>query len=265
MPKLKIDYQLIDRVTNISFAQNIRRCSEHYGVYNSYRLGSGFEFAGYRPYAYDSYNKIDWNVYARTEQYFVKTFHEEGNLKVGFIFDNTASFLEHEESFNAGANIALCILGRCIINKDVVTVISGEGLKKVKSIQDYEQFFVNLKPSEQPIRLFPKNSDYLYYISDFLYPLEQIGEDINRLSLLSSNLTLVHTKFAMDFQGDLDIFCVEEQDEISITINEAEYIKELRKHEKGLEDLIEWRKKKFNCRLSYIPFSVGNSIADLFL
>lgn len=54
--------------------------------------GAGMEFSEHRPYAPgDEFRRIDWNVYARTEHFHVKTFETEMNLYVYVIVDISES------------------------------------------------------------------------------------------------------------------------------------------------------------------------------
>ena len=56
------------------------------------RRGSSVEFADYTPYsAGDDIRAIDWNLYARLDRLFVKTYKEEIELSVEMIIDATAS------------------------------------------------------------------------------------------------------------------------------------------------------------------------------
>jgi len=63
------------------------------GHYQSVFKGRGLEFDEVRPYTHgDDVRFIDWNVTARTNQPFIKRFHEERELNVIFIVDRSASF-----------------------------------------------------------------------------------------------------------------------------------------------------------------------------
>ena len=56
------------------------------------RRGSSVEFADYAAYyAGDDIRAIDWNLYARLERLFIKTYHEQIELSVEIIIDATGS------------------------------------------------------------------------------------------------------------------------------------------------------------------------------
>ena len=63
------------------------------GHYHSAFKGHGIEFDEVRPYAFgDDVRTIDWNVTARTGEVHIKRFHEERELNLIFIVDNSPSF-----------------------------------------------------------------------------------------------------------------------------------------------------------------------------
>ena len=75
------------------------------------RRGSSIEFADYAPYyAGDDIRAIDWNLYARLDRLFVKTYKEEIELSVELIVDATASMgLPAPEKFARAKQLAVCL------------------------------------------------------------------------------------------------------------------------------------------------------------
>src|SRR4030042_462879 len=62
------------------------------GERRSKRRGQSVEFADHRPYvAGDDLRFVDWNVYGRLEQLFLKLFLEEQDLTVHIVADASAS------------------------------------------------------------------------------------------------------------------------------------------------------------------------------
>jgi len=60
--------------------------------YSSARLGEGLTFSDYRRYSPgDDTRLIDWRLFARTEEYFIKQFEEERNLTVHLLVDASGS------------------------------------------------------------------------------------------------------------------------------------------------------------------------------
>jgi len=81
------------------------------GVYPINRRGSSVEFADYMPYhPGDDIRAIDWNLYARLDRLFVKTYKEEIELSVDVIVDATASMgLPTTDKFERAKQIAICL------------------------------------------------------------------------------------------------------------------------------------------------------------
>ena len=75
------------------------------------RRGSSIEFAEHAPYAAgDDIRAIDWNLYARLDRLFVKTYKEEIELSVDLFVDATASMaLPTPEKFERATQLAVCL------------------------------------------------------------------------------------------------------------------------------------------------------------
>ena len=75
------------------------------------RRGSSVEFADYAPYyAGDDIRAIDWNLYARLDRLFVKTYKEEIELTVELLVDATSSMgLPTAEKFTRANQLAVCL------------------------------------------------------------------------------------------------------------------------------------------------------------
>ena len=74
------------------------------------RRGSSIEFADYAAYsAGDDIRAIDWNLYARLDRLYIKTYKEEIQLAVEMIIDATASMgLPTPEKFERAKRLAIC-------------------------------------------------------------------------------------------------------------------------------------------------------------
>lgn len=75
------------------------------------RRGSSIEFADYVPYyPGDDIRSVDWNLYARLDRLFVKTYREEVALTVELIVDATASMgLPTREKFERAKQVAVSL------------------------------------------------------------------------------------------------------------------------------------------------------------
>ena len=81
------------------------------GEQQSSHIGEGLTFSDYRNYTPgDDTRLIDWKVYARTDELFIKQFEEERNLTVHVLLDESASMAygdDETNKFEYGAKIGL--------------------------------------------------------------------------------------------------------------------------------------------------------------
>jgi uncharacterized protein (DUF58 family) len=88
-------------------------------------VGSGIEFAEHRQYTPgDSFRNIDWNLYARTEELFLKLFEEEKDLYIYFLLDSSKSMQLGDPSKWAYAKRLVAALGYIgLSNLDRVSIV----------------------------------------------------------------------------------------------------------------------------------------------
>jgi len=78
------------------------------GLHKSPYHGFSVEFSEHRPYiAGDDIKHIDWQVYGRTDRYYIKQFQEETNLISYILLDNSRSMGFHQEK-SINLNILHC-------------------------------------------------------------------------------------------------------------------------------------------------------------
>src|SRR4051812_48451875 len=80
------------------------------GLHRSPFLGYSTEFSAYRPYAKgDNLRHLDWKVWGRTDEYYVKQFEDDTNVRCHIFLDTSASmdFGEGDTNkFNYGRTLA---------------------------------------------------------------------------------------------------------------------------------------------------------------
>lgn len=103
--------------------------SQLLGTYRSMFKGQGLEFSEVRPYEEgDDVRYIDWNVTARFQQPYIKSYREERDLTVVFGVDTSASMLfgSGDTSKRDIAGQALSLLAAAAIaNRDRVALVLG--------------------------------------------------------------------------------------------------------------------------------------------
>lgn len=87
-----IDTSFLSQLDRFSLVVNKRVTSNYKGPRRSIALGRGLIFKEHRIYAPgDDIRSIDWKVFARTDDLYVKTYEEERNLMVHIVVDYSAS------------------------------------------------------------------------------------------------------------------------------------------------------------------------------
>jgi uncharacterized protein (DUF58 family) len=87
-----IDPGFLDELGRFDASLDRPTTDERAGEQQSPSVGEGLTFSDYRRYAPgDDTRRIDWRLYARTEEYFVKQFEEERNLTVHVLLDASGS------------------------------------------------------------------------------------------------------------------------------------------------------------------------------
>ena len=87
-----ITTDFLDQLNRFQLVINKRVTSSYMGPRRSIATGRGLTFKEHRQYAPgDDIRLIDWRVFARTDDLYIKTYEEERNLTVHSIIDSSAS------------------------------------------------------------------------------------------------------------------------------------------------------------------------------
>jgi uncharacterized protein (DUF58 family) len=111
-----IDPEFLDELDRFDSSLKRETTSLYQGEQESPDMGEGLTFADYRRYAPgDDTRLIDWKLYARTEEYFIKQFEEERNLTVHVLVDSSESMdfgegPEHKFEYAAKLGLGFCYL-----------------------------------------------------------------------------------------------------------------------------------------------------------
>ena len=83
---------IADHLGDLQISVSKRMDSGLQGQHRSSTFGSSVEFAEYREYMQgDPIERIDWNVYARTDRYVIRRFHDEVNIRSNILLDTSES------------------------------------------------------------------------------------------------------------------------------------------------------------------------------
>lgn len=109
---MTIEPDFLDELGRFTAALNRQTTSIRQGDQQSPQVGEGLTFSDYRRYSPgDDTRRIDWKLFARTEEYFIKQYEEERSLTVHLLVDTSASMdygdasshkFEHAAKFGLG-------------------------------------------------------------------------------------------------------------------------------------------------------------------
>src|SRR5512142_989762 len=86
------DESFLRRLERLALVARKASAGQTQGERRSPKRRQSVEFSDFRPYvAGDDFRRIDWNVYARLEKFFIKLFVEEEDLAVHLLLDNSRS------------------------------------------------------------------------------------------------------------------------------------------------------------------------------
>jgi uncharacterized protein (DUF58 family) len=236
------------------------------GERRSKRRGQSVEFADHRPYTSgDDIRHIDWNIYARLDNLFLKLFLEEEDLSLHIVIDASASsdtgepWAANKFYFMQRAAAALGYVGLVNLNRVSITAMgehaSGTGvvgalrdLRGRRRLHDLASFLCGLEPkgnfsfrqAAERIALSRRGKGVMLVFSDFFFKdgfedglrrLVGHGYDVFCIQVLSPQ------ELDPPLTGDLRLKDLEDGDSAEVTIsapllkrykaNLAAYCKEL--------------------------------------
>ena len=189
-----IDTSFLDQLHRFSLVVHKRVTSNYTGPRRSIAPGRGLIFKDHRIYAPgDDFRSIDWKVYARTDDLYIKNYEEERNLVVHSILDHSASmkFGKKISKFDYGAMLGIGF-GYLAMKENEKFRFStfGEGLnvfqqrKGMSQVAAMVDYLNSVKTSGDSkllecimqYRKFIGSRALIVLISDFLIDLEEIKE-----------------------------------------------------------------------------------------
>ncbi len=212
------------------------------GERRSKRRGQSVEFADHRPYvAGDDLRFVDWNIYGRLEQLFLKLFLEEQDLTIHIAIDISASSSFGEpakELFIKKLTAALAYVS--LVNNNRLTISSfSEGVKgQLKNMRGRNyigataEFLLTMR-CEGPSHFDSScrqlvagriGSGIMIVLSDFLFK-EGFDTGLRHLISRQYDLYVIQVlspeELTPELTGDLKLVDIEDSDTAEITISTA--------------------------------------------
>jgi uncharacterized protein (DUF58 family) len=253
------------------------------GERRSKRRGQSVEFADHRPYvAGDDLRFVDWNIYGRLDQLFLKLFLEEQDLTVHVAIDASASMGFGEPSkevFTKKLAAALAYIS--LVNNNRVTISPfSEGLRTQLAnmrgrnyLQQMAELLLTLEadgPSSfdsacRQIVAGRIGTGIMIVLSDFFF---KAGFDagLRRLMARQYDLYVIQIlspqELSPDISGDLKLIDIEDADTAEITVSGAllkYYKRNLKAYCNELKDFCTRR------GATYVLVNSGDSVESLVL
>lgn len=134
-----IDSQLMAKLDQLDVVSRKIFTGKLQGERRSKRRGQSVEFADYRNYVPgDDLRYIDWNVYGRLDQLFLKLFLEEEDLSLWIVIDCSESMNYGDPDkliFAQMLAMALGYIGLVNYNRVTLTSFSGDGLDRLSNLR----------------------------------------------------------------------------------------------------------------------------------
>ena len=273
---MAIDTSFLSQLDRFNLVVKKRVTSNYTGPRRSIALGRGIVFKEHRIYAPgDDIRSIDWRVYARTDDLYVKTYEEERNLTVHVIVDYSASMnfgkqitkfdyasmlgvgfaylaMKENEKFQFSTfSEDLSVfqskrgMGQLVAMVDHLNSIKTKGASKVKNaIQQYKKLI--------------GNRAMLVLISDFLIPLDEINEALYMLGDHEIKIIQVLDPLEKELklQGDFKLKDSETGTKMHTYISprlRMQYQKQLEEHSAKIEETCNKLGMKFHLITTDIP------------
>ena len=102
--------EIFKKLMNVRIASKSKIRGHHKGSHRSHKAGASMDFSDYRAYHLgDDVRQIDWNVYARSEKYYIKRYLDEQEMRIQIVLDGTKSMIvKPEKSSSLAERISSC-------------------------------------------------------------------------------------------------------------------------------------------------------------
>ncbi|MCP4613391.1 MAG: DUF58 domain-containing protein [Planctomycetes bacterium] len=247
--------RMAERLRGVEIGVRRPMDGSHQGLHRSPAFGSSVEFAEYREYAPgDPVSQIDWPVYARSDRYVIRRFHEDVSIRCYIMLDISGSMKYQQDGpmqkSEYACYLAAGMMYSMVQQGDIVSLITFDN-----QIRDYYEpsgSFVGLKPMLQGLeKIEPKNKGnieaalhtaaemikgkaLIVIISDLLEEPESILQGINHLYYDGKEITLFHildpAEMNMSVKGLADVTSLESKEKVTVDfrrVREA-YLEQLR-------------------------------------
>jgi uncharacterized protein (DUF58 family) len=253
-----INIDFLDELDKFHTALEKKSSEVRQGEQKSSYSGQGMIFKDHKQYVPgDDIRKIDWKVYARTKEFYVKRFEEEKNVTLHIIVDRSSSMdygktNKYEYASKIGLGLAYMTNKtndrfRYSVFSETLTDLTaarrnanlGQLVETTNNLRKTPESKVGECLTQYASRV--KNNSIIVIISDFLVDIQQIEDALK--SLKNSEVLLVQTlsreELNPEMKGDKILEDPETGSKIRTYLTDSvknQYKQKLKKHTNQLEE-----------------------------
>jgi len=275
--------QMAEHLQNMTMAVRKQMDGGMQGLHSSPAFGSSVEFAEYRPYVQgDPIRRIDWSVYARTDRYVIRRFHDEVNIRAHILLDTSESMSYGEQGampkIEYGCYLAAAIMYMMINQGDSVGLMTFDD--EMRNMYEPAGSFVGLRPmllgleeikprgvsnienSLHKAAEIIKGRSLVVLISDLLQDPRETLQGIGHLCYDGKDVTVFHVldpgELRLPDEGLIEVEFLETRDRMNVDIFEFRdlYLQRIREY------LDEVRVGCTNTGADYILVDTSTDIRD---
>lgn len=278
--------QMAERLRGVEIAVRRPMDGSRQGLHRSPAFGSSVEFAEYREYVPgDPIARIDWPVYARSDRYVIRRFHEDVSIRCYIVLDISES-MKYRQGGPLTKSEYACYLAAALMylmvkQGDTVSLITFDD--RIRQYHEPAGSFVGLKPMLLGLEeIEPKKKSNIeaglhsaaelikgralvILISDLLQEPKNILRGINHLYYDGKEITLFHildpAEMQMPRAGLVNVSALETGKKIMVDFRQIRdaYLKQLRLY------LDELRAGCQEIRAEYILTETRREVIDVIL
>lgn len=271
LSQLKRFHIIIDKRVTSSFS----------GSRKSTFTGQGLIINDFRPYyPGDDYRAIDWKIYARTDQFFVKRYEEEKNLNVHVLIDVSKSmdYGTSNTKFEYASMLALGFaylssrnnerFNLALLSDKSEYLRAKKGSNLVLSFLDHLnkikcKGIINFESEVKKYKKTIKTRSLLIFISDFLFDVAQLKNTLHLFKNHEIRVIQILDKTETNFNvyGSLELEDSETGEKLETYISEKkrqEYRERMYKHILNIEQ------ETLNNKGKFFLFSTEHPLFDAF-
>lgn len=248
----------MSKIARFQLATTSKYRGQHKGSHRSQRFGASLDFSDFREYHLgDDVRQVDWNVFARTEKYFIKRFLDEQEMRVHILLDTTKSMGDETKWLFArqiAASIGLMVLGHddrlsfSYLDESRQVPFRRKGKVARRAFLDVvsalEQANYTGSFAQEALQVLPKDSTVLFIVTDTLESIEEWSVLLRKLPRFARDIRLVHIvtekELAPTYSGDVRLIDSETARDVNVTMSNrvlATYRETMEQHEEQLQAL----------------------------